>query len=458
MIVLPKWFPAVCIVLALSACSKEAPSGPGQAGQGTAGQGDPNETLEQLLVRRAAEATIFIAENQREPESPVMVALCEALQKRGVEFQQPIFPHYPYYLNRLVPTTRRDGKVWLVFDHHNARLSKVLAEEYLADHKVEFERVFPEATAVLVTNEFVGDEPQLIGLEAVCPPGVVTTNIVFTPDDQYMFVTSKTGVMRWFEMDGNGGTTGKHGEAMRLRKGTDDRDGIFYGGESGLVGMALHPNFAENHKLYLHYNWRLMDGSRSAVVSEWVADLSRAPDRISVDSERRLLTIEQEHDNHNAGCLLFGPDGYLYIGVGDGEVGQWTLGRSPAGSLRGKVLRIDVDSRSDGKEYGIPADNPFVADAGFPPETWAWGFRNPWRLAFVPDGRLIASDIGEDVNEELTFVVKGRHHGWPYFEGLNPRNPWTLDAELQPPLLPYGRASGMSVIAGRVYQDRKSVV
>jgi len=445
-------------LLAAVACTKDPSQGraagqaPGAVSDQGGGAGDEGQVggeglVEVLIERRKDGEPIYVADCTKQPESAALTAIKEELRRREVAFVEPQWANYQYYLNRVIPMTRRRGRVWIVFDRSLEELTRTLTEGYLDQHSVAFRQDFGDLTLALVTNEFRDASPARYALKPVLGRSGTTSNIAFTRDGEYMFVTSKEGVFRWLSR-----RDGESGEVMRMPRAGKGTAGLFSGGESGVIGLALHPAFEKNRLLYIHYNWRTADGKRAAVLSEWKADFSAGDQRVSFGDERQLLTIEQVHDNHNAGCLVFGPDGYLYIGVGDGEDGKWTIGRSPAGSLRGKVLRIDVDRREGGKGYAIPADNPFVDDDRFPPETWAWGFRNPWRLAFVPDGRLIASDIGEDVNEELTFVVKGKHHGWPYFEGAHVRNPWTLDAPLQPSLLPYGREYGMSVIAGNVYE------
>lgn len=456
---LPVW--AVCIVaVACSDPKSEAPLGaaakPGGSGvvatQTELAKQDPvaaGETLIEMLVRRRQGEAIYVADSTKKPESDALAAIKADLKNRGIEFVEPVWANYQYYLNRVIPMTRREGRVWLVYDQKNEKLSDILQKGYLDQHKVLFEKRFDNATLVLVSNEFADDGAKLYSMESVVAKGGLTSNVVFSPDDDYVFVTSKEGIIRCVSR-----RDGAVSLVMKMPRAKQGRAGVFSGGESGLIGLALHPEFASNRLLYMHYNWRDAEGNREAIVSEWLADLTGAPATVSFGNERKLLSIKQVHDNHNAGCLKFGPDGFLYIAVGDGEDGEWTKGRSPAASMRGKVLRIDVNARDEGKQYAVPSDNPFVGNAEFPPETWAWGFRNPWRMVFVPDGRLIASDIGEDVNEELTFVVKGKHHGWPYFEGLNERNPWTLDAPLQPPLVPYARKYGMSVIAGDVYEGK----
>lgn len=402
--------------------------------------------LETLLKNREKNHAIFVADCPKKSESEALRSIANELEAKGVDFSQPKAPNYKYYLNRLIPIVRRRVATWVLYDHTNAKLTEELNQGLFLEQQILFRHQFDEGTLILVSTKMKVGGSAKYSLDRVTSTGDVKTNIVFTNDGSHMFTTGKGGQVEWFDRKG-----GKKGVALDLpqsrKKGTA---GVFSGGEAGMIGLALHPDFDNNKKAYLHYNWREKDGSRRAVVSEWQVDMGSS--KITFGNERVILEIEQTHDNHNAGCLKFGPDNFLYVAIGDGEQGKWTIGRSPAEGFRGKILRIDVDKQEGGKQYGIPADNPFVGHDKLPPETWAWGFRNPWRLAFIPDGRLLASDIGEDVNEELTFVVKGRHHGWPYYEGHNERNPWTLDVPLQWPLVPYGREHGMSVIAGGLYE------
>ncbi|MGK0520185.1 MAG: cytochrome c peroxidase/glucose/arabinose dehydrogenase [Planctomycetota bacterium] len=446
--------------LILMMCSCSDPKGASQlATGGTAPQPasasqDPVKTtlLETLLARRTGTESIFIADCRSEKwsESPALRAIGAELTKQKIPFKQPLFQKYTYYVNRLIPLLRQKGKVWLLYNHDLEELSTLLKREFLDRQLIEFEHRFPEGTLALVTNKFSDKGDQAYLLEAVSNRGGMTTNIVFAPDDSLMFVSSKEGVIRW-----NSTANPKaNGTVIRMPRAKKGQEGVFSGGESGLVGLALHPDFAQNRRLFLHYNWEHADGKRSAITSEWRLDQSKGPKEVGLVDERKILVIEQTHDTHNAGCLKFGPDGFLYISIGDGHQGK-VRERSPANNLRGKVLRIDVDKHDQGKEYAIPSDNPYVDDAVIPAETWAWGFRNPWRISFTPNGRLIAGDIGEDINEELTFVVKGKHHGWPYIEGAHKRFEWAVTAEQQPSLLPYDRSNGMSVIAGQVYQGKE---
>src|SRR5690606_17015907 len=165
--------------------------------------------------------------------------------------------------------------------------------------------------------------------------------------------------------------------------------------ELGLLGLAYHPKFAQNGLFYVNYNPQ--DGATRTVVSEWKTD-PRAVANTRASETRRLLEVEQPYPNHDGGGLAFGPDGLLYIGMGDGGAADDPLGNGQRlSTLLGAMLRIDVDSRSDGQQYGIPKDNPFVGRSDARPEIWAYGLRNPWRFSFAPDGRLIVADVGQDL-------------------------------------------------------------
>jgi glucose/arabinose dehydrogenase len=188
--------------------------------------------------------------------------------------------------------------------------------------------------------------------------------------------------------------------------------------EMGLLGLALHPNFATEGRFYVNYNPR--GGKRRTRIAEFKVDPAD-PERADPASERVLLEIEQPESNHNGGGIAFGPDGYLYIGMGDGggqgdahgEIGN---GQDPL-ALLGKFLRIGVDP--DGaRAYSIPSDNPFVGDADFAPEIWALGLRNPWRFAFDDaTGWLYCGDVGQNAREEIDIIEKGRNYGWREMEG-----------------------------------------
>src|SRR5216684_3777106 len=172
----------------------------------------------------------------------------------------------------------------------------------------------------------------------------------------------------------------------------------FDGAEQGLLGLAFHPSYSQNRRFYLNYD-RLSSGQIQTVIAEYQA--STDPNVADPASERILLTVDQPFPNHKGGQLAFGPDGFLYIGLGDGGSGGDPLGNGQnRQTLLGKILRIDVDHADTGIQYAIPVDNPFVGGSNRG-EIWADGFRNPWRFSFERGtGRLFVADVGQDKFEE----------------------------------------------------------
>lgn len=223
-------------------------------------------------------------------------------------------------------------------------------------------------------------------------------------------------------------------------------------GERGLLGMAFPPGFSIKGYFYINYT----DQSGDTVVSR--VHLSGDPNRADPDSEEVLLTIDQPYSNHNGGQLAFGPDGYLYIGMGDGgSAGDpQDNGQNPL-TLLGALLRIDVESGED--PYGIPDSNPFAFDDAHQPEIWAFGLRNPWRFSFDLDtGDLFIADVGQNEWEEVNFQpaasTGGENYGWRIMEGSQCFNPDPCDSSgLVLPVAEYNHAtSGCSVTGGHVYR------
>lgn len=248
------------------------------------------------------------------------------------------------------------------------------------------------------------------------------------------------------------------------------------GGEKGLLGIALHPEYDGSGRMYVRYSAPLRermpsDYSHTFVLSEFqVAD-----GRLDTDSERVLLEIPEPQGNHNAGAVGFGPDGYLYVGVGDGgaandqangHVDDWYdgvdggNGQDVTENLLGSLLRIDIDSEETERPYAVPDTNPLVDEPGLD-ELYAWGFRNPWRFSFGPAGRLFVADVGQNAYEEINIVEKGGNYGWNVREGRS-----CFQAEECPTTGPDGEAllnpaiqyphngdgiTGISVIGGYIY-------
>lgn len=223
-------------------------------------------------------------------------------------------------------------------------------------------------------------------------------------------------------------------------------------GECGLLGLAFHPNYENNRYFYVCY----VDGSpRQTVIARFTANASN-PNLADPASHQTILTISQSGFYHKGGCIAFGPDGYLYISLG--EDGTPDNAQSLT-TLKGKVLRIDVDNPGGGLQYGIPPGNPFAGNpSGYRQEIYAYGFRNPWRFSFdMENGDLWLADVGQNTWEETGRILKGRNHGWPRMEGKvcypigQPCDTTNLDLVL--PLAVYSHASGSaSVTGGTVYR------
>ena len=227
---------------------------------------------------------------------------------------------------------------------------------------------------------------------------------------------------------------------------------VDFSGEKGLLGLAFHPQFPQNHLFYVHYD-RVFGGLKQSVIAEYSVSASD-PNLADPNSERILLTFNQPFDNHKGGQIVFGPDGFLYIGFGDGGSGGDPLGNGQnLQTLLGKMLRIDVDHQSGGTQYAIPADNPFAGGGGLP-EIWAYGFRNPWRFSFDRvDGRLFVADVGQDKYEEIDIASKGGNFGWNTMEGMHCFNPASgcNMSGLTLPIAEYDHSQGEAVIGGYVY-------
>jgi glucose/arabinose dehydrogenase len=231
--------------------------------------------------------------------------------------------------------------------------------------------------------------------------------------------------------------------------------------ERGLLGIAFHPHYRKNRKFYLFYSAPNpnKEYDNRTVVAEY-RTLHNNPEKTDPNSERIILEIDDPESNHNGGQLLFGADGYLYIGIGDGggqgdEHGQTGNGQNLE-TLMGKILRIDVNTRpgKGRQQYRIPPDNPFVGKPGRD-EIWAYGFRNPWKFSIDKrTGLMFCADVGQDKWEEVDIVRKGRNYGWRIMEGNHCYYSKTNDCEkagLEMPIAEYGHDEGQSILGGHVY-------
>jgi glucose/arabinose dehydrogenase len=232
----------------------------------------------------------------------------------------------------------------------------------------------------------------------------------------------------------------------------DIRSKLISGGERGLLGLAFHPNYASNGFFYVNYT---RSGDGATVVSRF--RVSQNANVADATSELILLTIAQPFANHNGGKIGFGPDGFLYIAMGDGGSANDPQGHGQnRQSLLGKILRLDVDSTANGLNYAIPPSNPFVGNLqGYRTEIFAYGFRNPWRFSFDPEtGRLWAGDVGQGQREEIDIVTNGGNYGWNTMEGTRCFNPSSGcdQTGLTLPVLDYSHALGASISGGHVYR------
>jgi len=268
-------------------------------------------------------------------------------------------------------------------------------------------------------------------------------HIAVAPDGSgRLYVVEQAGVVRVVERG-----------QVRPAPFLDIRGQVESGGEKGLLSIAFHPRYRDNGLFFVDYTARDATGLHTRI-SRW----RRAPaERADPNSETVLLRIAQPYSNHNGGQLAFGPDGYLYIGMGDGGAANDPQGYAQnPGSLLGKLLRIDVDRADGAQPYGVPPDNPFVKRQGYRPEIWALGLRNPWRFSFdAHSGALWLADVGQNRVEEIDIIHKGGNYGWNVMEGdictpgVNPR---CDPSGFEPPIFTYRHPEGFSVTGGFVYR------
>jgi glucose/arabinose dehydrogenase len=258
-----------------------------------------------------------------------------------------------------------------------------------------------------------------------------------------LFVVEQGGLV-WIVRDG-----------ARLPNSFLDVSGaVSRGGEQGLLGLAFHPDYPTDPRLFVDYT----DTNGDTRVSSFSVDSSN-PDRVDTGSEVRLLFIDQPYGNHNGGALAFGPDGYLYVALGDGGSGGDPHGNGQKlSTMLGKILRIDVDRTSGDLPYAIPDDNPFVDTAGAEPSIFLYGLRNPWRMSFDrATGDLWIGDVGQTRWEEIDVVragSSGLNFGWNLLEGSHCFRPESGcdESGLTMPVTEYSHMSGCTVIGGYVYR------
>ena len=260
-------------------------------------------------------------------------------------------------------------------------------------------------------------------------------------DSNSWYVVQQTGQVLKFPNDATADT---------LSTFIDINDGrLIYGGERGLLGMAFHPDFATNGYVYLSYT----NGESGLASRISRFSLDATGEALDPASEQIILSVAQPYNNHNGGQITFGPDGYLYIGFGDGGSGGDPLGNAQnTQTLLGAMLRIDVgDGSSSG--YTIPANNPFSAGGG-KAEIYAYGLRNPWRWSFDRDtGELWLGDVGQGSYEEVDIITKGANYGWNIMEGTHCYNATSCDQTgFTLPVAEYDHTEGLAVTGGYRYR------
>ncbi len=273
------------------------------------------------------------------------------------------------------------------------------------------------------------------------------TNLVQPADaGGLIFITEQTGIIRAFAA-----AQPQQGSAVFL----DIMDRVNRGGnEEGLLGIAFAPDYRKNGYFYVYYS---AANPRRSVLSRFSLDAG-SPMKANPQSELVIMEISQPFSNHNGGQLAFGPDGYLYIGLGDGGgAGDPNRNGQNLNTLLGKILRIDVSQPSG--SYKIPSDNPFKDTPGARPEIWAYGLRNPWRFSFdMGNGLLWCGDVGQNAWEEIDIITRGANYGWNIMEGSYCYSPAAgCDRSgLALPVVEYDHSQGCSVTGGYVYRGDKT--
>lgn len=304
-----------------------------------------------------------------------------------------------------------------------------------------------------VSITVISDEvtfPQEVQLTEIANANTTVVEVVNAGDDR-LFIVTKNGQVRIYD---NG---------QILPTPFLDLSGVVATvSEQGLLGLAFDPDYATNGYLYAHYVGRDLNGNGDSRVTRIAAfEVSADPNVADFNSGNILLSIDQPAVNHNGGQIVFGPDGMLYLSLGDGggQADQFGNGQN-TDTLLATILRLGVDGPRN--PYSIPSDNPFAqGPTGFLPEIWAYGLRNPWRISFdAVTGDLYIADVGqsawEEVNVQAAGSSGGQNYGWPFKEGTNCFNPATNcdPGGLTDPVFEYSHSFGCSVTGGYVYRGQ----
>jgi quinoprotein glucose dehydrogenase len=226
--------------------------------------------------------------------------------------------------------------------------------------------------------------------------------------------------------------------------------------EEGLLGLAFHPDYKKNGEFFLYYT--TTDAPLTSVISRFRVSKDD-PNKADPTFEEEVMRIKQPFWNHNGGTIDFGPDGFLYVALGDGGAANDPMKNGQnLSTLLGSILRIDVDRKDEGLGYSIPKDNPFINQKNARPEIWAYGLRNVWRFAFDREtGTMWAGDVGQDLWEEINIIKKGGNYGWNIREALHPFPPNSQSStkDMIDPIWEYHHTVGKSITGGTVYRGKK---
>jgi glucose/arabinose dehydrogenase len=265
-----------------------------------------------------------------------------------------------------------------------------------------------------------------------------------------VFVATQRGVIHVFPNDQ---------QATKTRIFLDIHERVFYDdneNEQGFLGLVFHPNYKKNGEFFVFYT---LKKSKTINVLSRFRVRRDDPNRADPDSEEELLRISRPFWNHDGGTICFGPDGYLYVALGDGGAANDPHGNGQnLKTLLGKILRLNVDQKSKGLNYSIPKDNPFVGRMDARPEIWAYGLRNVWRMAFDRKSNVLwAADVGQNLYEEIDLIVRGGNYGWNRREALHPFGARGSDVNkaLIDPIWEYHHDIGKSITGGSVYRGQR---
>jgi glucose/arabinose dehydrogenase len=265
-----------------------------------------------------------------------------------------------------------------------------------------------------------------------------------------VFVATQRGVIHVFDNDQKATKTEVYADLSKKVSYSDRQN------EEGFLGFAFHPNYEKTGEFFAYYTTR--KSPHTSVISRFRVSKTDA-NKADPQFEEEIMRLQQPYWNHNGGTIAFGPDGYLYIGLGDGGAGNDPHGNGQNLTvLLGSVLRIDIDRKSGDLNYAIPADNPFVMEADVRGEIWARGLRNVWRLAFDrANGDLWVADVGQNLWEEINIVTRGGNYGWNLREGAHLFGAKGVPArkDLVDPIWEYDHEVGKSITGGYVYRGKK---